>query len=152
MTRDEQFMALALDEARQAARVGETPVGAVIVKDDRVIAAAYNTREQQKNALHHAELLAIDRACQALGGWRLVGCELFVTLEPCPMCAGAIINSRIERLVFGAHDPKAGCVGSVCNLFDMPFNHAPKIVSGVLNEDCSALLQTFFRQLRQQKS
>ena len=114
---DEQLMQAALEEARAAAALGEVPVGAVVAKDGEIIAAAHNTRETEKNALHHAELLAIDAACKKLGGWRLWECELFVTLEPCPMCAGAIINSRIRRVVYGAADTKAGCCGSLTDLF-----------------------------------
>ncbi len=149
--RDEEYMALALREAALAAGIGETPVGAVIVQNDTVIAQAHNLRETQKNALHHAELLAIDMACRKLGGWRLVGCELFVTLEPCPMCAGAIINSRLVRLVYGARDEKAGCAGSVCDLFALPFNHRPAVTGGVLEPECRAILQDFFRNLREKQ-
>ena len=118
---DSELMGLALEEARKAAALGEVPVGAVVARNGEVVAAAHNTRETEKNALHHAELLAIDAACKKLGGWRLWECELFVTLEPCPMCAGAIINSRIRRVVYGAADTKAGCCGSVTDLFAMPF-------------------------------
>ncbi len=150
MTRDEQFMTAAIEQARLAASIGETPVGAVVVRGEEIIAAGYNTRESEKNALRHAELVAIDRACRALGGWRLVGCELFVTLEPCPMCAGGIINSRIVRVVYGARDPKAGCAQSVVDLFALPFNHRPEVVGGVLEADCAGLLSAFFRQLRAQ--
>ncbi len=149
-TQDEQYMRIAIEQAQLAALALETPVGAILVKEGEMIAAAHNTRETTKNALHHAELLAIDAACQALGGWRLPGCTLYVTLEPCPMCAGAIINSRIPRVVFGAYDPKAGCAGSVCDLFSMPFNHRPEIVGGVLQEECAALLRMFFLQRRAQ--
>ena len=145
---DVEFMRLALAEAQIAAAAGEVPVGAVIVKDGVVIAKAHNTRESEKNATHHAELLAIDAACKALGGWRLWQCELYVTLEPCPMCTGAIINSRLKRVVFGAKDEKAGCCGSVVNLFQMPFNHKPILECGILQEECTALLQTFFENLR----
>ena len=148
MTHDEKHMELALEQAGIAASLGEIPVGAVVVRGDEIVAAAYNTRETEKNAVHHAELVAIDRACKALGGWRLIGCELFVTLEPCPMCAGAIINSRIERVVFGATDPKAGSAGSVCDLFSMPYNHRPEIVSGVMARECAEILTDFFQKLR----
>lgn len=141
-------MMLAIEQAKLAAQIGETPVGAVIVRDNVVIARAFNTRETQKNALNHAELLAVGAACKELGGWRLIGCELFVTLEPCPMCAGAIINSRIERVVFGAPDSKAGSAGSVCNLFSMPYNHRPEITQGVCAQQCAELLTVFFRELR----
>ena len=145
---DYELMGLALEEAKKAAALGEVPVGAVIAKDGEPIALAHNTRETEKNATHHAELLAIDAACKALGGWRLWQCELFVTLEPCPMCSGAIINSRIKRVVYGAADAKAGCCGSVTDLFSMPFNHHPTIEQGLLQEEAQALLQDFFAGLR----
>ncbi len=145
---DEQLMELALEEAKKAAALGEVPVGAVIAKDGEPIAMAHNTRETEKNAVHHAELLAIDAACKKLGGWRLWQCELFVTLEPCPMCSGAIINSRIKRVVYGAKDPKAGCCGSLVDLFSYPFNHHPVIESGLMEDEASALLQDFFAMLR----
>ena len=148
MTEDERFMSLALDEARAAAAEGETPVGAVIVRGGEVIASAHNTRERSKNALHHAEMLCIDEACRRLGGWRLPGCALYVTLEPCPMCAGAVINSRIERVVFGARDGKAGSFGSVTDLSSLPYNHRPEIKGGVLADECAALLSDFFTGLR----
>ena len=135
-------------EAEKAAALGEVPVGAVVAKDGEIIAAAHNTRETEKNALHHAELLAIDAACKKLGGWRLWECELFVTLEPCPMCAGAIINSRIRRVVYGAADTKAGCCGSVTDLFAMPFNHHPVVEQGLRAEEAQELLQAFFKDLR----
>lgn len=145
---DERWMRLALAEARKAAEEGEVPVGAAVVRGGQVIAAGHNRREGQKNALAHAEIEAIDAACRKLGGWRLGGCTLYVTLEPCPMCAGAIINARVERLVFGARDPKAGTAGSVIDLFACPFNHHPQIVSGVLGEACAEELRRFFRALR----
>lgn len=144
-------MRLALAEAEQAFALGEVPVGAVVAKDGEVVAAAHNTRETEKNATHHAELLAIDRACRALGGWRLWQCDLFVTLEPCPMCAGAIVNSRIRRVVYGARDEKAGCCGSVTDLFALPFNHRPVVESGLLEAESRALLQQFFERLREQR-
>ncbi len=148
---DERYMRLALEQASLAARMGEAPIGAVIVRRGEVIAAAHNTRETEKNALHHAELIAIDRACRALGGWRLPESTLYVTLEPCPMCAGAVINSRVARVVFGAYDPKAGCCGSVCDLFGMPFNHRPMVTGGVLEAECGALLRDFFASLREKR-
>ncbi len=150
--RDNEYMRLALAQAELAARAGEVPVGAVVVRGDRVIASSHNLRETDKNALAHAELLAIDAACRTLGGWRLTGCTLYVTLEPCPMCAGAIINARISRVVYGAADPKAGCCGSVANLFEMPFNHRPTITAGVLAEECAGLLSRFFSQRRLDKT
>lgn len=148
---DVSLMRAALEQARIAADLGEVPVGAVIAKDGEIIARAHNTRETEKNATHHAELLAIDEACKKLGGWRLWQCELFVTLEPCPMCTGAIINSRLKRVVYGAKDEKAGCCGSVTNLFEMPFNHKPVLESGLLEEECAALLRAFFERLRLQR-
>lgn len=148
---DVSLMRAALEQARIAADLGEVPVGAVIAKDGEIIARAHNTRETEKIATHHAELLAIDEACRKLGGWRLWQCELFVTLEPCPMCTGAIINSRLKRVVYGAKDEKAGCCGSVTNLFEMPFNHKPALESGLLEEECAALLRAFFERLRLQR-
>lgn len=148
---DVSLMRAALEQARIAADLEEVPVGAVIAKDGEIIARAHNTRETEKNATHHAELLAIDEACRKLGGWRLWQCELFVTLEPCPMCTGAIINSRLKRVVYGAKDEKAGCCGSVTNLFEMPFNHKPVLESGLLEEECAALLRAFFERLRLQR-
>lgn len=153
MTRmtDEQLMQAALAEARIAADLGEAPIGAVVVRNGEIVARAHNTRETCKNATHHAELLAIDAACKVLGGWRLWECELFVTLEPCPMCAGAIINSRVRRVVYGARDEKAGCCGSVVNLFALPFNHKPVVEGGLLAEACAALLREFFASLREKR-
>ncbi len=146
---DYELMQAALAQARIAASLGEVPVGAVVVKDGEIIAAAYNTRETEKNATHHAELLAIDAACKALGGWRLWQCELFVTLEPCPMCSGAIINSRLKRVVYGAADAKAGCCGSVVDLFAQSFNHHPVVEGGLCAEEASQLLAAFFAELRE---
>lgn len=148
---DEELMRLALAEAEKAAALGEVPVGAVVAKDGVPVAMAHNTRETQKNATHHAEVLAIDAACKALGGWRLWQCELFVTLEPCPMCSGAIINSRIKRVVYGAPDHKAGCCGSVTDLFALPFNHRPAVEGGLLAEEARAQLRQFFAALRQKR-
>jgi tRNA(adenine34) deaminase len=148
---DYELMGLALEQAAQAAALGEVPIGAVVARRGEVIAAAHNTRETEKNALHHAELLAIDAACRALGGWRLWECELFVTLEPCPMCSGGIINSRIRRVVYGAADPKAGCCGSVTDLFAMPFNHHPAVESGLRADEAQELLQAFFARLRAER-
>ncbi len=144
-------MRLALELAAEAAAEGEVPVGAVIVRDGQVVGTGRNRRERGRNALAHAELEAIDVACRTLGGWRLFGCTLYVTLEPCPMCAGAIINSRIDRVVQGTVDPKAGSCGSVVDLFALPYNHRPEVVVGVLEEECRGVLQTFFRGLRQRR-
>lgn len=144
-------MQAALEEARLAFEAGEVPVGAVVAKDGEIISRAHNLRETGKNALYHAELMAIDQACRALGGWRLWQCELFVTLEPCPMCSGAIINSRLRRIVYAASDPKAGCCGSLTDLFALPFNHHPVIEHGLLESESQQLLQQFFASLRQKR-
>ena len=141
-------MSLALDQARLAASLGETPIGAVLVWEGQVAASAYNRRELDRLATAHAELLAINEACRKLGGWRLHKATLYVTLEPCPMCAGAIINAQIKRVVYGASDRKAGCCGSVLDLFREPFNHHPEVTGGVLAEESAALLSSFFKQLR----
>ena len=148
MNDDIRFMQIALELAREAAAEGEVPVGAVVVRDGEVIGTGRNRRETIKNALAHAELEAIDNACRHLGGWQLVGCTLYVTLEPCPMCAGAIINSRIERVVQGAMNPKAGSCGSLINLFDVSYNHRPEVISGICAEESSSLLKSFFHTLR----
>ena len=147
-TRDEYYMHLAMTEAGAAADRGEIPVGAVIVRDGRVIASAGNGRERDKSALAHAEIEVIGKACEVLGGWRLTGCELFVTLEPCPMCMGAIVNARIPRVVFGASDPKAGAAGGLFDMNTYPLNHHPEIVSGVLGDECADMLREFFRSRR----
>ena len=144
---DELFMQQALELARTAAAEGEVPVGCVIVQDGTVIGRGHN-RETGRSALAHAEIEAIAEACRRLGGWRLWQATLYVTLEPCPMCAGAIINARIPRVVIGAMDPKAGSCGSVVNLFDLPYNHRPEITRGVLEDACASELRTFFRTLR----
>ena len=148
---DRDFIRLALDQADLAAAMGETPVGALVVCEGKVIAAAHNRRESERCATAHAELLAIRAACAQLGGWRLHRCTLYVTLEPCPMCAGAIINARIARVVFGARDPKAGCFGSVADFAALAFNHRPEVVSGVLEQECGEVLRRFFRDLRVEK-
>lgn len=148
---DRDFMNLAIEQAKLSASELEVPVGAVIIRNGEVVSVGRNRREIGKNALAHAEIEAIDLACKKLGGWRLWECEMFVTLEPCPMCTGAIINSRIRRLVFGASDYKAGSCGSVINLFDLPYNHKPEVVPGFMQEECSALLTEFFADLRQRK-
>lgn len=148
LERDEHYMRLAIEQAKIAAKLGEIPVGAVLVKGGEVISSGYNRREVDSSATAHAEVLAIEAACKKLGTWRLTDCELYVTLEPCPMCAGAIINSRIRRVVYGAKDEKAGCCGSVADFFVMPFNHNPLSRSGVLAEECRCLLQDFFAELR----
>lgn len=146
---DKKFMSAALELARQAAAAGEVPVGAVIVKDGQIIASGRNRREEKQSALSHAEIEAIDAACKYLGSWRLDGCELYVTLEPCPMCTGAIINARIKTVVFGGYDSKAGCMDSVINLCDYPFNHKPEIYGGICEDECLEVLQDFFKGLRQ---
>lgn len=145
---DEFFMDQAIELAKEAAKEGEVPVGAVVVIDGRIVGRGRNRRETDKNALAHAEIEAINEACKTLGGWRLWQCDMYVTLEPCPMCTGAIINSRIKRLVYGASDSKAGSCGSVVNLFSLPYNHKPEVVSGLKQEECAALLSDFFKKLR----
>ena len=147
---DEHFMDRALVLAAEAAAEGEVPVGCVIVRGDTIVGEGRNRRETGKTALGHAEIEAISDACRNLGGWRLWDCTLYVTLEPCPMCAGAIINARIPRVVYGAADTKAGCCGSVCDLFSMDFNHHPQVDVGVRQEECAALLRDFFTNLRTQ--
>ena len=144
----EKFMKAAIEEAEIAALNGDVPVGAVIVKDGEILAKAHNRREADKNALSHAEVCAISRANELLGSWHLDGCELYVTLEPCPMCAGAIINSRIKRVVYGACDARAGACGSLINLNHYPFNHKFEVVGGVLEQECSKLLSDFFKDRR----
>ena len=151
ISRDEYFMRVALDEAEKAAEIGEVPVGAVVVCNGKIIAKAHNTRETDKNALCHAEVKAIDLACKRLGGWRLFMCELYVTLEPCPMCAGAIINSRIKRVIFGARDEKSGAVVSRERMFSLGFNHVPKVTEGVMEEECAKRLSEFFSALREKR-
>lgn len=145
---DLEYMRAALALAQEAADDGEVPVGCVIVCRGNIVGRGRNRREKGKNALYHAELEAIDQACRTLGGWRLWECTLYVTLEPCPMCAGAIINARIPRVVYGAADRKAGSCGSVCSLFSMAYNHHPQVESGLLEAECSDVLKQFFRQLR----
>ena len=146
---DFELMGAALEEARKAAALGEVPVGAVVAKDGEIISAAHNTRETEKNALHHAELLAIDAACKKLGGWRLWQCELFVTLEPCPMCAGGILSARIPEIYYGAKDAGFGACGSILNLFEENFRHHPKIIGHILEDECRQVLQDFFAGVRQ---
>ena len=147
---DEKFMKEALRLAEEAGAIGEVPVGCVIVRNGEIVGRGKNGRETEKSALAHAEIAAIADACKNLGGWRLWDCTLYVTLEPCPMCAGAIVNARIPRVVYGASDEKCGATGSVCDLFSMNFNHHPETKAGVLEEECKALLKDFFKRLRQQ--
>ena len=144
----EDYMREALAVARMALPAGDVPVGAVVVKDGKMIGRGYNRREKNGDALAHAEVEAIREACAALGSWRLSGCSLYVTLEPCPMCAGAVVNARLDAVYYGAKDDKAGCCGSVLNLFEERFNHKPRVYGGILEEECAALLQEFFQKLR----
>ena len=145
---DIQFMEAALELAKEAAADGEVPVGCVIVRKGEIVGRGRNRRERDKSALAHAEIEAIADACKRLGGWRLWECTLYVTLEPCPMCAGAIINARIPRVVYGASDVKCGAVRSVCSLFSMEFNHHPEVEAGILEAECAGVLTVFFQQLR----
>lgn len=151
MTEQEKYMKAALRLAQKAAEEGEVPVGAVVVCEGRIVGRGRNRRETRKNALHHAEIEAIGKACKKLGGWRLHQCDLYVTLEPCPMCAGAIINARIKTVYYGAPDPKAGSCGSLINLFELPYNHQPALVPGIMEDECAAVLRSFFRVLRQRR-
>ena len=145
---DERFMREAMSLAEAAADIDEVPVGAIAVKDGKIIARAYNTRESSRCATHHAEVLAIEEACRALGGWRLPGVTLYVTMEPCAMCAGAIINARIPRVVYGAPDLRFGAFGSLIDLAAVPLNHTPEITGGVLGEECAAMLSSYFKNKR----
>lgn len=148
----EKYMREALRQAKKASAAGDVPIGCVIVYEDRIIARGYNKRNQQKTTLGHAEITAIQKASKKLGDWRLEGCTMYVTLEPCPMCAGAIVQARIPYVVVGAMNPKAGCAGSILNLLQMErFNHQSELVTGVLEEECSNLMKEFFGELRQNK-
>lgn len=145
---DEYYIRCAMDEATVAEELDEVPVGAIIVQGDRIIAKAHNMRESNKCATHHAEILAIEEACRTLGGWRLPDTTLYVTMEPCPMCAGAIVNARIPRVVFGAHDIRFGAFGSLFDMSKLPLNHKPEIVGGVLGEECRDVLSSYFKRKR----
>ncbi|RSD22509.1 tRNA adenosine(34) deaminase TadA [Mesobacillus subterraneus] len=152
LTPDEQYMHEAILEAKKAGEMDEVPIGAVIVLEGEIIARAHNLRETRQSSIAHAEVLAIDEACRKLGTWRLENTVLYVTLEPCPMCAGAIMLSRVKKVVYGAKDPKGGCAGTFMNLLqDDRFNHQSEVVTGVLEEECSGLLSNFFRELREKK-
>lgn len=145
---DKKFMLRAIELSKIAFEKGEVPVGAVIVKDGKIIGEGYNMREEKQNALSHAETEAINNACKTIGSWRLENCEMYVTLEPCPMCTGAIINSRIKTVIFGAFDKNAGCMDSVINLCDYPFNHKVEIYAGIMEDECKKILTSFFAQMR----
>ena len=152
MTSDESFMKQAVKQAKKAYDKLETPIGCVIVHEDKIIARGYNKRNMKKNTLAHAEILAINKASKVLGDWRLEDCTMYVTLEPCPMCAGAIVQARIPRVVLGSMNPKAGCAGSVLNLLQQDgLNHQVEVTKGVLAEECSGLMTSFFRELRKKK-
>lgn len=148
MTADELYITEAIDLAHKAEEIDEVPVGAIIVRDGEVIARAYNTRESSRCATHHAEILAIEEACRRLGGWRLIGATIYVTMEPCVMCAGAIVNARIPRVVFGAKDLRFGAFGSLVDLSKLPLNHTPEIVGGVLEDECRDILSSYFKRKR----
>lgn len=152
MTVNEKYMKEALKQAKKALAIEEVPIGCIIIFEDKIIARAYNKRNTKKNTLAHAELLAIDKASKVMGDWRLEGCTMYITLEPCQMCAGAIVQSRIDKVVIGSMNAKAGCAGSILNLLQMKeFNHQVEVEYGVLKEECSKLLQSFFQELRNQK-
>ena len=148
-TEDEKFMKEAIKQAKKAEAIGDVPIGCVIVHDGKVIARGYNKRNKDKTVLAHAELLAMKKACKKLGDWRLEDCTMYITLEPCQMCAGAIVQARIPRVVIGCRNPKVGCAGSILNLLNVPaFNHQVELTEGILQEECSTLLKEFFRKLR----
>ncbi len=152
LTEEERYMKEAIRQAYKAWKLQEVPIGCVIVKDGKIIARGYNRRNTDKNTLAHAELLAIRKASRAVGDWRLEECTMYITLEPCQMCAGAIVQARISRVVIGSRNPKAGCAGSVLNLLQMPrFNHQVELTEGVLEEECSSMLTDFFKELRSQR-
>lgn len=151
MNDNELYMKKALELAQKAFEEDEVPIGAVVVRNGEIVGTGYNKRDSQKNAMLHAETIAIYNACEKLGGWRLWECDLYVTVEPCPMCSGAIINSRIRNVYFGASNPKAGACGSVINLFDYPFNHKPNVTSGLLEEECSKIMSSFFLKVREER-
>lgn len=148
---DETYMRIAIALAKEAEMLDEVPVGAIIVKDGVIIARGYNTRETTKCATHHAEVVAIEEACARLGGWRIPGATLYVTMEPCPMCAGAIINSRIDRVVYGARDIRFGAFGSLVDLAAVPLNHTPEVVGGVLEDECREILSSYFKKKRERQ-
>lgn len=149
---DEKYMKEAIKQAKKAESIDEVPIGAIIVHNDKIIARAHNLRESKQNAVAHAEIVAIQKACKKLESWRLENCILYVTLEPCPMCSGAILQSRIERVVYGASDPKGGCIESCMQMYEVKgFNHYPMVTSGVLKEECSELLKNYFKQKRVEK-
>ena len=152
LTQDEKFMKEAIKQARKAYALKEVPIGCVIVSDDKIIARAYNRRNTDKCTLSHAEITAIKKAAKKCGDWRLEECTIYITLEPCQMCAGAIVQARIPRVVIGSMNPKAGCAGSILNLLEMKeFNHQCDVTRGVLEEECSDMLSTFFKELRESK-
>ncbi|MBO4339765.1 MAG: tRNA adenosine(34) deaminase TadA [Clostridia bacterium] len=149
---EKELMEKAVSLAKECLEEDEVPVGAVVVRNGEIVGEGRNRREKGKNALYHAEIEAIDNACKKLGGWRLWECEMYVTLEPCPMCAGAIINSRIKKVTFGAYDRKNGACGSVIDLFSLPFNHKPEMNGGFMEEECAKILSDFFSELRSKKN
>ena len=153
MNADEKYMRAAIGQARKAGAIGEVPIGCVIVYEDKIIARGYNRRTIDKNVLSHAEIIAIKKACKKMGDWRLEGCTMYVTLEPCPMCAGAIVQARLPKVVIGCMNPKAGCAGSVLDLLhEDGFNHQVEMENGVLEEECSRLMKDFFKALREKKA
>ncbi len=152
MTQDEKYMKEAMKQAKKAAAIEEVPIGCVIVYEDKIIARGYNKRNLKKNTLAHAEIIAMNKASRVIGDWRLEGCTMYVTLEPCPMCAGAIVQARIPRVVIGSMNPKAGCAGSVLNVLQTEgFNHQVTLETGVLGAECSEMLSGFFKELRKLK-
>lgn len=152
MDKNEKFMREAIKQAKKAEQMDEVPIGCVIVKDDMILSRGYNLREKKQVSTAHAEIIAIEKACKKLGTWRLEDCTLYVTLEPCPMCSGAILQSRIKEVVYGAADPKGGCLDSCMKMYEVSgFNHYPKVTNGVLQEECATLLKQFFKRKREEK-
>lgn len=145
----EKYMMEAIKEAKKAAQIDEVPIGCVIVENDKIIARGHNLRESKQQSINHAEIIAIQKACKKLSSWRLENCTIYITLEPCPMCSGAILQSRIKEVVYGAKDPKGGCIESCMKMYEIKgFNHYPKVISGILQEECSQLLKIFFKNKR----
>ena len=151
MTREEKYIKLALKEAKKALLKDEVPIGCVIVKDNKIVSRGHNLRETKKNVTKHAEMVAIEKACKQLDSWRLIDCEIYVTLEPCAMCAGAIYQARISRVIFGADDPKGGALGGNFDLYKEKLNHYPEVVKGILKEECSSIISNYFKTKRNNK-
>lgn len=151
MTKEEKYIKLALKQAKKAQLIDEVPIGCVVVKDDKVIARGYNLRETKNNVIKHAEIVAIEKACKKLGSWRLVDCDIYVTLEPCPMCAGAIYQARMKRVIFGASDLKAGALGGNFDMYKEKLNHYPEVIKNICEDECSEIIKEYFKNKRKKK-